>query len=282
MRTAGEVGTVAELWRYPVKSMLGEKRGSVLVTVDGCLGDRAWALRASDGRVASAKKHPRLLEFQATFIVEPSLDSPGQIEIETPSGRKIRPEDPDASALISEIIGRPLRLENRARACERTGIDRETVFGDVPVQQMKPEWTPATMPDYFELKPKTFLEIGAIYLLASGSVDHLSALQGGATAVDRRRFRPNIYIESAAAGDFVEDAWHGASLAIGAMVCDDLQPTLWCVTSTLPQRDLPRDPGVLRTLAESHRGCLGVYASVTSSGMVHVGDAVIQLSPPAR
>ena len=272
-----EAGTVSELWRYPVKSMLGERREQLLVTSQGCLGDRAWALRGDDDRVASAKKHPRLLEFQATFIVEPGPDDPGQVEIETPSGRKIRPEDPAASTIISEIVGRPLRLENRARPHDKTGIDRATVFGGVPVHQMKPDWTSETMPDYFELKANTFLEIGAIYLLASGSVSHVSALQGRAT--DRRRFRPNIYIASTATAGFVEDAWIGSRLAIGAMVCDELAATLWCVTSTLAQRDLPRDLGVLRTLAERHGGCLGVYASVTTAGVVRVGDRVLQMPP---
>ena len=58
------VGRVAELWRYPVKSMLGEQRRRLSVTESGILGDRAWALRdPATGRIASAKKHPRLLEF---------------------------------------------------------------------------------------------------------------------------------------------------------------------------------------------------------------------------
>ena len=76
-----------------------------------------------------------------------------------------------------------MRLENQPADDEKTGIDRATVFGDVPVSTMKADWTPESMPDYFQLMTGTFFEIGAVYLLASGSVDHLRKLQGG-TAQD--------------------------------------------------------------------------------------------------
>ena len=140
---------------------------------------------------------------------------------------------------------------------------------------MKAEWTPESMPDYFQLMTGTFLEIGAVYLLASGSVDHLRKLQGGTAQIDRRRFRPNIYIQSEAEwGGFVEDNWLGGALDIGeALRVEDFQPTVWCVTSTLAQEDLPRDLSILRTTAQHHRGCLGVYATVTKSGSLQVGDA---------
>ena len=173
-----------------------------------------------------------------------------------------------------------MRLENQPASDEKTGIDRDTVFGDVPVNQMKAEWTPETMPDYFQLMTGTFFEIGAVFLLASGSVDHLRKLQGGTAKIDRRRFRPNIYIESEAEwGGFVEDSWLGGALNIGGAVrVDGFQPTVWCVTSTLAQQDLPRDLSILRTVAQHHRGCLGVYATVTRSGLLQVGDLVYLVS----
>jgi uncharacterized protein YcbX len=68
-----QVGTIHELWRYPVKSMLGTTVNEIFITEHGALGDRAWALRDVDsGRIASAKKFPRLLEFRATYEVEPT------------------------------------------------------------------------------------------------------------------------------------------------------------------------------------------------------------------
>jgi MOSC domain-containing protein len=271
------VGRVAELWRYPVKSMLGERRNQMPITTGGALGDRAWALReTATGRIASAKRFPQLLAFHARYEVEPTFAAPGRIHIGLPDGRTICPDDPDASAIISDLLGHSVRLENQPASDEKTGIDRDTVFGDVPVNQMKAEWTPESMPDYFQLMTGTFFEIGAVFILASGSVDHLRKLQGGTAQIDRRRFRPNIYIESEAEwGGFVEDSWLGGALNLGGAVkADGFQPTVWCVTSTLAQQDLQRDLSILRTAAQHHRGCLGVYATVTRSGSLQVGDPV--------
>jgi uncharacterized protein len=270
------VGAVAELWRYPVKSMLGERVSELLVTPSGALGDRAWALREpTSGRIASAKKYPRLLAFRAAYETEPTSDAPGRIRIEAPGGRQFTPEDEDASAIVSEIIGARLRFESCAGPDERTGIDPQTVFGDVPVGELKPESTPETMPDYFQLMSGSFLEIGPLFLLTSGSIEHLRALQGGTARVDRRRFRPNIYVDSVRAGGFVEDGWLEKTLMLGQQVeLDQFQPTLWCVTSTLAQEDLPRDLSILRTTAQYHRGCLGVYASVRKAGIVRVDDTI--------
>jgi uncharacterized protein YcbX len=271
------VGTVAELWRFPVKSMLGSAVDELLITESGALGDRAWALRdLKTGRIASAKKFPGLLEFRARYETQPTATSHGRVTIEAPDGRLLEAEEPEASATISEILERDVRLENQPAEDEKTGIDRETVFGDVGVHEMKPEWTPETMPDYFQLKRGSFLEIGSVYLVSSGSIAHLRELQGGTAQIDRRRFRPNIYVDSGeASAGFVEDAWLGRALAIGEeLELDGFDETLWCVTSTLAQEELPRDLSILRATAQHHRGCLGVYANVRSPGRACVGDPI--------
>jgi hypothetical protein len=225
--------------------------------------------------VASAKKYPGLLAFRAAYETEPTRETPGRIQIESPDGRWFAPGDEDASAIVSEIIGAPLRFESCAGPDEKTGIDPQTVFGDVPVGELKPEWTPETMPDYFQLMSDSFLEIGPLFLVTSGSIEHLRVLQGGTARIDRRRFRPNIYVDSVLTGCFVEDTWLGKTLRLGREVeLDQLQPTLWCVTSTLAQEDLPRDLSILRTAAQHHKGCLGIYASVRAAGTVRVNDAI--------
>jgi len=272
------VGTIQELWRYPVKSMRGGTVAEAVVTDRGVLGDRAWALRdPKNGRVASAKRIPRLLEFQARYESEPADGSQGRVRIDAPGGVTLFADQPDASEIISEILGRRLELVNRPGPDEKTGIDRDNVFGDVPVSQMKPDWTRETMPDYFQLKSGSFLEIGSLFILASGSVEHLRRLQGGTAQIDRRRFRPNLYIDTGPdAHEFVEDGWADGLLEVGPqVVLGDVDPTLWCVTSTLPQEELPRDQSILRTVAHHHRGCLGVYCGVRAPGVVRVGDPVV-------
>ena len=95
--------------------------------------------------------------------------------------------------------------------------------------------------------------------------------------IDRRRFRPNLYIDTGqVSGRFVEDDWPGGKLTTGgSVVLDQFAPTLWCVGSTLAQEELPHDRSILRTIARGHQGCLGVYGSVASTGLVRVGDPVV-------
>ena len=277
MGTKLQVGTVGNLWRYPVKSMLGERLEEVVMTPNGVIGDRVWALRdLKTGRIASAKKHPALLDFRAYYDVQPTAKKPGSVVIEMPDGRVMLADAPDTSDQISHILDVPLRLESKAQEVERTTIVRETVFGDVPVAKFKPEWTPETMPDFFELRSGSFLEIGSIFILTSGSIEHLRARQGGTAIIDQRRFRPNIYVESNNnTHGFVEDAWIGGTLTIGESVAlNEFSGTIWCVTATLPQQELPRDLSILRTIAQDHKGCFGVYAAVKSTGKIRVGDSI--------
>ena len=278
MGTKRQVGTVGNLWRYPVKSMLGERLDEAFMTPNGVLGDRVWALRdLKTGRIASAKKHPALLDFRAYYDVQPTAKKPGSVVIETPDGHVMLADEAGVSDRISHILNVPVRLENEARELEKTTIVRETVFGDVPVSKFKPDWTPETMPDYFQLKTGSFFEIGSIFILTSGSVEHLRACQGGTAMIDQRRFRPNIYVESnGSTQGFVEDTWIGGTLAFGESVTvDEFSGTVWCVTATLPQQGLPRDLSILRTIARDHKGCLGVYGTVRSGGKIQVGDRIV-------
>ena len=95
--------------------------------------------------------------------------------------------------------------------------------------------------------------------------------------IDGRRFRANLFVNTAPDTDrFVGDDWLGGTLVVGeALALDEFEPTHWCVTSTLAQEKLPRDLSILRATAKEHKGCLGAYASVSSPGLVRVGDATV-------
>ena len=101
-RTGKVVGSVAELWRYPVKSMRGGTVSQLLITDRGSVGDRAWALRDPiNGRIASAKRFPQLLEFRATYEVEPTMTTSGRVRVEAPNGQSVYADHPAASELSS-------------------------------------------------------------------------------------------------------------------------------------------------------------------------------------
>src|SRR5438132_1806030 len=119
-----QVGVVKELFRYPVKSMLGERLMEVEIGLKGVVGDRAWALREANGRIVTAKKWANMLGFRAAYESVPEAQQLRPVRITLPDGSSVQAEDPRASDVISRCIGRPVKLE-RARSDEhaRAEID---------------------------------------------------------------------------------------------------------------------------------------------------------------
>jgi uncharacterized protein YcbX len=127
----------------------------------------------------------------------------------------------------------------------------------------------------FGLPEGTFFDCAVVHLLTTATLDRLRELYPPGR-FEVRRFRPNIVVETASGEkDFVEDAWIGQILAIGDTVRLSITgPCGRCVMTTLPQDDLPRDTGILRTAAQHNRANVGVYASVLQGGKVRRGDSV--------
>src|SRR5271157_1076671 len=101
-----QIGTVGGLSRYPVKSMLGEKLAELNVTLHGVVGDRAWALREhTTGRIVSAKKYPKMFEMRAVYEGSPDGGALAPVGITIPDGRTIHADDPDASDILSSVLG---------------------------------------------------------------------------------------------------------------------------------------------------------------------------------
>jgi len=272
-----QVGVIKELFRYPVKSMLGERLTEVEIGMKGVIGDRAWALREANGRIVTAKKWANMLGFSAAYEGSSAIDQLPPVKITLPDGRSILADDPRASDLLSSYLGRPVKLE-RARPDEhsRAEIDPRTVFGDVAVAKVTSGFTEATLPDSFGLPHGTFFDSAMIHVLATGSLEHMRSLIGADAQLDPRRFRPNIVVETdPRLSGFVEDEWLGGTLEAGSAVkIVALQQALRCVMTTHAQSELPRDLRILRTAAQHHSAKLGVFASVGAPGKVRVGDAV--------
>jgi uncharacterized protein YcbX len=272
------IGVVKDLFRYPVKSMGGERLSEVYIGEHGVMGDRAYALREVNGRVMTAKKWPTLLECSARYDAPPMPGALAPLSITLPDGRTIQAQDPDASAVLSAVLERQIVLE-RAQPDQhhRAAIDPATVFGDVPVESLKPGYTAATLPDSFALPPGTFFDAASLHVLASGTLAHLRTLMDGDAQLDPRRFRPNIVVETAPGLEgFLEDDWLEGTLEVGERVrIVQLRPTLRCVMTTHRQADLERDLRVLRTAAQHHQAQVGVWAAIGAPGHVRVGDPVV-------
>jgi uncharacterized protein len=278
------LGSVVSLWRYPVKSMMGEELNAAEITERGLLGDRAYALvDSSDGKVASAKnprKWPQLFDFRAAFVDSPR---PGAkvppVRITLPEGRVVSSDQSDVNQILSRALNREVTLD----AIERG--HREVVESTFPnpwTPKAEEYWPDMEGLDYrdtvtdFNLPEGTFFDCAVLHLLTTATVDRLRELYPEGR-FEVRRFRPNIVVETASGGvkDFVENAWIGRTLAIGDAVRLSITgPCPRCVMTTLPQGDLAKDPGILRTAAQHNHANVGLYASVVRGGTVRRADAI--------
>jgi len=273
-----QIGVVKELYRYPVKSLLGEHLNQFDASTGGVIGDRAWALiDETDGRVMSAKKFRSMLGLRAAYASPPAADSTVAPRITLPGGRALFADDPAIAATLSGVFERKVALARIEPAQKpKAGIDPATIFGDVGVKRIFPELDEATMPPEFKLMGGTFFDSATIHVITTGTLAHMRMLTGDGAVIDARRFRPNIVIETPPeATGFVEDGWLNGHLEVGeSLRVVAMQPALRCVMTTHPQEDLPRDLRVLRAAAEHHQAKVGVFAAIGYAGSVRVGDSV--------
>ncbi len=264
------IGSVVSLWRYPVKSMMGEELNASEITQRGLLGDRAYALvDSSDGKVATAKnprKWPRLFDFHATFI-EPAHVAAKMppVRIALPDGTTVTSDQGDLNQILSKALNRQVTLG----AAQRGAVQAEEYWPDMEGLDHRETVTEFTLPEGM------FFDCATVHLLTTATLDRLRELypQG---RFEVRRFRPNIVVAPASGqNNFVENDWIGHTLAIGDEVRLNITgPCSRCVMTTLAQGDLPKDPGILRTAAQHNKVNVGVYAAVLRGGTARRGDLV--------
>jgi uncharacterized protein YcbX len=282
-----DVGCITQIWRYPVKSMGGERLPEVPVGPRGIPGDRAFAVRDEvRGGIRGAKKIPALMQCSARYLAEPSREHVPAPEITLPGGAKLRADAQDAAARVSAAVGAsvtlwPLQPESdlahyRRGAPDSTDVAAElrAIFGREPGEAL-PDLS-VFPPDLFQYEspPGTYFDAFPLLLLSEASLARLQAL-APASRVDVRRFRPNFVIASADGdGDFPELAWAGKRLRLGSALLEVGVACPRCVMITHGFAELPKDPGLMRTLVREAGGSLGVYATVAEPGVARVGDAV--------
>ncbi len=268
--TQVELGSVVSLWRYPVKSMMGEELNGAEVTERGLLGDRAYALLdSSTAKVVSAKnprKWPNLFDFRAAFVEPPRTgEKIPPVRIALPNGTTLTSEQRELNQVLTNALGRAVTL---ATATPETP-SLEEYWPDMEGLAHRETVTDEAIP------AGTFFDLAVTHVLTTATLDRLRDLhpQG---RFEVRRFRPNIVVQpSSGEKSFVENAWIGHTLAIGDQVRLNITgPCPRCVMTTLSQGDLPRDPGILRTAAQHNQVNIGVYAAVVRGGTIRRGDPV--------
>ena len=288
------VGSVAELWRFPVKSMQGEQLREVEVTARGVVGDRAYALiDAETGKVVSAKSvklFPELLACRAAFVEPPQAEREAPaVRIDLPNGRSLTSDSSDVDRALSAHFRREVRLARVAPDDFTIDQYHPDVEGadpggnrDTVVAQKLGAALFAALGMESPVPAGSFFDVFPLSVLTTSTLARLNELRPQ-SRFEQRRFRMNVIVSTERPG-FVENGWVGHELGLGdgaRLNVALLDPR--CVMTTLAQEDLPQDTDVLRTLVHHNRmqvgdlgqfPCAGVYAVVAAPGTVRTGDHV--------
>jgi hypothetical protein len=281
------VGRVRELWRHPVKSMLGERIARTELGANGIPGDRAWAVRDEErGGIRGAKKIPALMRCAARYLEEPMFGRVPAPEITLPDGARLRASDSGAAERVSEALGQKISLWpllpaeqlDHYRRGAPTHLDMEqelrAIFGRTPDEPL-PDFS-IFPPEIFEFEspPGSYQDAFPLLLLTDATLARLQKLAPD-SRVDVRRFRPNLVVATPdGVEDFAEIGWIGKRLRIGEAELSVPAACPRCVMITHAFGDLPRDPGLMRTVVREANQNIGVYARVLRAGRVNVGDSV--------
>lgn len=234
-----EIGTVVQLFRYPIKSMAGQSLDAASVGWHGLQGDRRFAIRKVDARTGmpwlTASGLNELIRYQPFGSSEADASLPTRVR--TPDGAELDIYSDDLRNLIAARFG---------EAVELMRLDHG-VFDEAPVS------------------------------VISGATIRGVEREAG-RPLEARRFRPNVVVETSSAEPFQEDAWVGRTLVLGdepdgpalAVTLRDVR----CAMLNLDPDSAEKDARVMKATARLNGNCAGVYATVVREGRVRVGQTV--------
>jgi uncharacterized protein YcbX len=288
------VGSVAGLWRFPVKSMKGEPIEQAELTARGLVGDRAYALIDVDtGKVVSAKSvklFPRILDCRAAFVEPPKSNGElPPVRITLPDGSTVTSDSGDAAQMLSSYFGRNVRLAQAAPddfTIDQYHPDIENIdpagHRDTVVEQKLGSAFFAEAGLASPVPVGAFFDLFPLSVVTNSTLDRLNEIRPE-SRFDPRRFRMNVIVDATDLG-FVENSWVGHTITVGEAVRLHVAlPDPRCVMTTLAQDELPKDNDILRTLTQHNRiqvgdagrfPCVGVYAVVEATGTIQTGDKV--------
>jgi hypothetical protein len=290
------IGQVAQLWRYPVKSLGGGQVEHADIGPRGVLGDRLWAVRDLQRDVtASARRIPALLTATARYPGPvPPTAGPGnvpEVEITFPDGTVLSSSDGEVHAKLSELAGRDVRLtalppaedtslhklSREERSDTMSPASVRAAFG-VSDDEKLPDLSMVRVSDLvnfarYSTPPGMFVDLAPVHVMSQTSLATIGAEIG--SDLDVRRFRPNVLLALDNPEDGLpESHWTGARVVLGDVVLDVLMPTIRCVVPSRAQPGFEVDRRITKAVAVRAQRCLGVYCGIDSGGTVRVGDDV--------
>lgn len=274
---------VEQIWRYPVKSMIGSTIEAAELDARGIVGDRTWAVRDHvRGGIRGAKQLGGLMTMAAR-----DDDGDGTaVTITFADGTSTTTADGDADARLSAALDHPVTLEalrppDDLDHYRRGAPDHEDVVEELNAIFGREDGEP--LPDLtafppeileYESPPGTYYDAYPLLLLSTSALRSLAEALPD-SAIDVRRFRPSLLVDTGEEPGHPEMGWVGRRLQVGAVELDVVTPCPRCVmvTRTIDE-DVPQDRTILRHIVRDLGQDVGVYANVVTPGTVRVGDAV--------
>jgi len=270
---------IAQIWQYPVKSMIGGTVDRARLVESGMADDRTWAVRDEvRGGIRGAKKIGALMKLAARH------DADGAVLITLPDGSSVSSNDEDAAARVSAAIEHPVTLWPLAPADDLDFYRRGAADSDNIIEEMRgifgredgeplPNFSifPPVITE-FESPPGTYLDAFPLMIMSTSALRSLQQALPD-SAIDVRRFRPSFVVDTGEQAGHPEFDWTGRRAAVGDAVIDFDAPCPRCVMVTREISDeLPQDRAVLRHVVRDLDQNVGVYATVTTPGDIAVGD----------
>jgi uncharacterized protein YcbX len=257
------VGRVESVWRYPVKSMRGEKLESAFLGFAGLYGDRIYAFRNSSAHPGfpflTAREEARMLLYHPRFRDPGKALGPPNLAEAARLAPGVTPVYGSMEDLAVDVETPEGALAAIDSAALRNSLGKAEGVGELTLLKSDRAMT--------DCRPVSVISVQTVAALGKEV----------GTEVDRRRFRANIYVDLAAA--YAEDAFVGKKLRFGRKtMIAVLERDPRCKMITLDPDDGHATPEVLQTVAKAHEGRVGVYAAVLIEGTIRVDDEIALLN----
>src|SRR2546423_9288894 len=228
------IGVVKSLWRYPVKSMIGEPCINLLFENRGIVGDRLFAVRDGQGKFGSGKNTRRFVKIDGLFKFRAVYDDSVPV-ITFPDGRSVRGEDPSIDSELTESLNQPVTLA------------KEQVI--------------------------SHFDDSSVHLVTTASLNWLRARLPG-SVVDESRFRPNVVIETEGSGLVEQNWLGKRLRIGQSVMLEITHPTERCLMTNFAQPAIPEDKRVFACIGREADLNFGVYAKVLVGGEVNCVERV--------
>ena len=226
--------TIKRLWRYPVKSLLGESATELSLDHRGVIGDRWYAISNSQGKFGSGKNTRRFRKIEGLFDFQAKYEDDNLL-VTFPDGRIFKGDDSNINQELSSVLGQPVTLVSE--------------------------------------KDISHFDADSLHLVTTASLKWLKNLLPK-SAINERRFRPNLLIDIPGNGLIEHDWVGKKLLIGRELEIEITSLTDRCMMTSMAQEELNRDRNIAKTISRYSQHNFGVYAKIIKPGIIHVGDNI--------